>query len=598
MTSDIETCSRQQASGHGCTIAAVVLIMAYPLMFIWQGLDFTDTGGFLTNYQQIFNAPSSVQRGALYWMSHIIGGVWMLLVAPLGFVGMSLGAALTVHYNALLVYALLRRHVSRNRLLLILLVTVVLTTRARAMMINYNTLTASFVLTTAVLLFSGIVKGRKALIVAAGAALGIGVFVRIPNVLVTGLLLAIPFYEAVMLKRRFPWTACLAFAGGFVAGLGCSLGLFYSLGHFSMLRESVFLEILLPSEVMETEAVHSSGGLIRRFIRDHAIIVALLSVAVVTLSAITKLTSKLSSTTRHALFGVIAVCIAGALLFFPVVYGYSLLNYTLAGFIYAVLLGYVTGLIPCSDSHRLVSFVALLVFAVTPLGSGNGINNCMYGAWIAIPILLNFFSSVDGFCIMRWRLSRSELVDAGRLVTAIVLLCAVTQAYSRPIRDNPQRHRLTASVEHPYLRGTLTTPERACVVQDFLNTLSGFVSTDDYLLAYEHIPLVHYLTGTRPYLYNAWPMLHSPEAFKYCLDKATAEHPLPVVARATASTLNPYWPDRTGEARLTPGPPRHLMNRELMAQFISTNHYNLVWSNSFFEILIPPRMHREDSHTR
>jgi len=77
-------------------LMAVVII--FPYLLIFQGLDFTDVGHSLTNYQQVFIEPSSIQNSFACWLTNIIGGIWIKLVANLGLFGAKLGGALIFRF--------------------------------------------------------------------------------------------------------------------------------------------------------------------------------------------------------------------------------------------------------------------------------------------------------------------------------------------------------------------------------------------------------------------------------------------------------------------------------------------------------------------
>jgi formate/nitrite transporter FocA (FNT family) len=54
----------------------IFIIILYPLLFIWQGLDFADAGYSMTVYQQVFNEPESISYNFVTWLTNIIGGFW------------------------------------------------------------------------------------------------------------------------------------------------------------------------------------------------------------------------------------------------------------------------------------------------------------------------------------------------------------------------------------------------------------------------------------------------------------------------------------------------------------------------------------------
>ena len=65
-----------------------VLVVLLQLVFIFQGLNFTDSGFAAVFYQRIFSDPSSVQYNFTYWLTGIIGGGWLQLFPGLGLLGL------------------------------------------------------------------------------------------------------------------------------------------------------------------------------------------------------------------------------------------------------------------------------------------------------------------------------------------------------------------------------------------------------------------------------------------------------------------------------------------------------------------------------
>ena len=62
----------------------ISFIILYPLFFIWQGIDFTDRGYWLTNYNLIFNHPENIKQGFSCYLSVILGGAWLKIFNFLG----------------------------------------------------------------------------------------------------------------------------------------------------------------------------------------------------------------------------------------------------------------------------------------------------------------------------------------------------------------------------------------------------------------------------------------------------------------------------------------------------------------------------------
>jgi hypothetical protein len=139
-------------------------------------------------------------------------------------------------------------------------------------------------------------------------------------------------------------------------------------------------------------------------------------------------------------------------------------------------------------------------------------------------------------------------------------------------------------VDHPGLKYIFTTEKRAHAVQDLVYQMPRFIKKDDYVLVYENIPMVYYLTGSRPYLDNSWPDLYNPQQFSEKLNQSLKEKSeLPVIIRARFNSRSFNWPDNLK----TVDDESYRERRDIMENFIGTHNYTPVWNDDFFEILTP-----------
>ncbi len=70
------------------------------------------------------------------------------------------------------------------------------------------------------------------------------------------------------------------------------------------------------------------------------------------------------------------------------------------------------------------------------------------------------------------------------------------------------------------------------MANEMLNEIQKYVESGDTLLAFIELPMVHYLTNTRPYLSTSWPkLLYSDNLFKEQLYCSAERKTLPVVIR-------------------------------------------------------------------
>jgi hypothetical protein len=252
-----------------------------------------------------------------------------------------------------------------------------------------------------------------------------------------------------------------------------------------------------------------------------------------------------------------------------------------------------------NNDFSLISVLSLLILILTPLGSNNGLKFAYYAMWLAIPIAYHYLMNPATINLFggdflgshkfrsKLNLGQNEMIILRRSIIWSFIIFSLGTAYTETYRDSKDRLAMVYQVKHPLLRWVFTTRDRAEVVQELLDNLSKYVKKDDYLIADEDTAMVHFLTKTRPYLYNSWTMTYSPQLFKQSIERAINERPgLPVIVRAKASVSNKQWPNVRG---LRVRDSRHREGRAIMNEFIKKYNYSIVWENRFFQILLPPK---------
>ena len=150
--------------------------------------------------------------------------------------------------------------------------------------------------------------------------------------------------------------------------------------------------------------------------------------------------------------------------------------------------------------------------------------------------------------------------------------------------DSRNRLEMRYTINNPYVKGVLTTQKKATDINELLQESSKYVKKDDYVLAYDLIPLYYPMTETRPYVRNSWPKLYDRHVFKTELEKAITEHKgLPVIIYQKVNTMgSPEWPDLSSRDWDINQP-----RNATIKSFMVDNHYRMVWENTSFQIFIP-----------
>jgi hypothetical protein len=559
------------------TAAVGLAAFAASTIFAWQGLDFTDMGYWLTGYQQFYTHPDTIVPSC--WLSSFIGH-WAGRAFGEGLIAYRLSYVTTVTAAAAVAYRLLASKVGSSWMLgAAVMVIVFLTGGAGGNWISYNELTALFYVAGAALLYLGLERNRGVLVVASGLLLGANVFVRLPNVVGISLLSAI-WLQAWVFRwgRRQTLVSSAQFLFGFGLGIAAIWAVIVAHGHAGLYRQGI---LALFGLLGNDSQGHSGPGLLKMFIRDTAQALGFgLTLAVFggwTASWISKRPKKLVA-------AVLGLGIAPALLALSLRSDWQRI---IPGLCYVVLLVVVFREAQKDRGLALLAFIAGLVLVVAPLGSNNGINNSVFGIWLALPLTL----------VLLWkaaavRVGQFAMEGGGARVLALVVLVAlaflsIRAASTYTYHDAKSRLAMTTSIEHPLMRGSFTTPARAKVVGELLEAMSRYARPGDEVLSYNAIPLIHFLTATRPWLGVSWPDINSPSTISRLIqEKVRSGAGAPCIVRATGSTYVDSWP--------VPHQPlaAHAdqdKTRQVITDFVQSHAYAVVWSNDFFEILTSPQ---------
>lgn len=594
----------------------LLLLVIYPVLFVFQGLDFTDQGYWLTGYQRIFEDPASVSTMMVTWLSVVVGG--LVDFVGLGVISFRIAFVMVIWMTIWLSYRLLRECFDREQILFPLFVALVYITKWGVNWVSYNDLSAMFFLAASLALWFGLQRESGKWVLLSGLVLGLGVYLRIPNVAGIALIAAILFAGWLYKWRivhSFMFVA--AFFLGVIFGLLSGLLAMKLLGHLPYFFDSISV---LRNQSTNPSYHHSSHILLKIFIDDHlrAFRYAFLVVVAIIVIAWMKKQKFLNKFYQSDFYWV-TTCVGSivitVILALYIEHGLAY-RWALPGFCYAVLLA---GLVKESISggsrpHALLYFIALILLLTVPLGSGNGIGNAIYGSWLALPLSLLILSQAikpqnavhneshqpavrvntvfhqndepeflsTRFKDKPWRLEWLPVAGGSKVIAAVVLLFSGHLAYISTYRDSADRSALRYSVNAPELQGILTSKARSQVVGELLAELQGIVKPGDQLLAVTDIPMLNYLTHTQPYLSSSWTGLIGQEQLDFELNKYPKNGKLlPVVVRTKGSVHNPEWPNIQID-------PNYIGDGELLIQkFMATYHYRKKWENQWFEIWVP-----------
>ena len=148
-------------------------------------------------------------------------------------------------------------------------------------------------------------------------------------------------------------------------------------------------------------------------------------------------------------------------------------------------------------------FISSLVYGVS---SGMGVYACLLGAtplfvfgMVALYRMVRSVAAVQEIGVIR-----SSVLRAIVITTAITFCIPSMRYYYRSVYNEPEIQKLTEQFQHPRLSGVYSTPKKVRVLEELLGYLKEKLRPGDYFLAYNDIPLLYFLTHTRPAYGAVW----------------------------------------------------------------------------------------------
>lgn len=560
---------------------------SYLMLFVWQGLDFTDMGFWLTGYQQFYTDPNAMGM-SVCWLTYFIGH-WVGIAFGGSVLAYKFGYVIVITTSAMLSYRLLATQLGQSKTLgFMVLLTVFFTRGYGGNWIGYNELTALLYLFGAALLFFGLVNNRKSLVIMAGIVLASNLFIRFPNLLGIILVTAIWLYAWALcwtFKKALAWSAY--FLGGFILGIFLIWLLILLHGHQAIYIQGI--QTIFGWSV-NTTSHHPGAGLVKTLITDHiqafskAFFILVMGVAISIWISKQKKLLKLTT--------ILAISFLLACVF------YSQWRWCVPSICYIVLLLIVFLKLKTYPSLALLAFISGMILFLAPLGSNNGISNSIFGMWLALPFTLTWLWKKDIAFSVWIKLNSDDnglesnnkiKINAEQVrILAIVISLALffqtlVTSWQFTYSDSKNRYTMSHSIQHSLLAGTYTTAERTKVVTELLDAMSHYIKSGDEILAYNAIPTIYFLTETRPWLGNPWPdFLDTKKLADLIKQKELTNTKLPYIVRAKGSTYVNSWPINAQPLATFWHQDE---SRQLFSEFEKRHWYRVIWSNEFFEIL-------------
>jgi hypothetical protein len=573
-------------------ILALLALLLWQISLIFQGLDFADTGFHLTAFTYIFESPYSVQYSMSFWLSEVVGHLWMSIWPSGGLIWARIGWIVPISISIIIYYRLLISKIEAKKAVLGLGITTIFVLQGGPESLNYDILTILGYAVALAFLYNGLLKNKQLYLFFAGLALGISFFFRLTNFSALAFVIIIFFWSYIEKKNLFhTFKLVFSFIMGIILGflLICSL-IWFTGQHELFLDNLPFLSITAS----DNRATHGFTRLISSYLMGYINAIIMLAIAFALLFSFTKLSEKFRlpalNNFKGFLFIIIIIVTSILMIVFEKPF-WSKVRYFFIGLM--LFEAFLTSLDKNVDKkRRLLVFSGLLLLIVTPLGSDTGLEKSVFGMWILGPLVL---TSIDyNHRARQFKLVISENL-AKMIQTSIALLIftsSVFYAWQSTYYDAGNRADKVFALKHPKMKWIYTSKKRADVVNELI--VEGFpkIERRKYLLAFINVPMLNYLADKEPFISSSWPKLYySPEAFEKKLYEAIEKRKtLPSIIRQKQNTGNVDWPKKHSNPHYfeyKEGISMYPEHGKILNHFIEEYNYKVIWENEMFQVLLP-----------
>lgn len=572
---------------HNCITKWILplILFLYPLIKINQGVDVSDSTYSLGNYL-FFDRLEGTWVISTY-LSNVAG--WLLTKLPLGntLLGMNLYTGLIVSGLVLSLYFLFKKWMPAWIVFVGEFIAIGFLWIPTGILYNY--LTYVFFSLGAVLLYKGLVEENNMLLMAAGVMLGLNVWVRIPNLAEMALIVSVWYYcylqkdnlsgvsdrkekiSAYAIKKTL---FCVL---GYLAGIMIPLILIlvrYGLG-------GIVEMICGLSHMQSADETYSVLSMIRAtldaYVRTGKWITFILVGIVLGIAMFALQKGRFLIVKKGIYFVGIVVLIRffwgrGMFSFryyedYTSMYEWGMIGLYLAW----ISCGYLLAGKGVSIQERLWGMISLVVLCITPLGSNNytyqNLNNLFWVSPVTVYAFVKWFRR-------RYPKEKQEYIFPWKAMTAALAIMILVQSIGfhtqfvfRDGMDGTKRD--TILTEPPVLKGMKTTSANAKNLSGLLTYIQS-AKTEGEAIYFGDCPGLAFLLQKPAAIGSTWPDLDSNSTEWMEQELLTLGEKPVIIVRKIEPSSNSF-----------------VQKKELLQDYMSTNHYAVFYENEDYEVYEP-----------
>lgn len=561
-------------SERSFVIGMFSMLFMVALAYCFHGLDLTDRGWVLSGYQQIFAHPESVESMFYMYDTLLIGGVWEKLFGQLGYIGFNILSVLFLLSSFAIMYTLLRKYLNRW----ILFLGFMYLTIGQISVFSYNIASLFFAMLSIYFIYQALMKTSMTCMYIAGIVLGMSLFVRFPNLALTGFILVLIVYYGETKNITETLKLFIIAIGGYITGIVANVMLLFTLNHAEPMLS--MLDIT-SSMLSSSDSTHSMPGMLTLYMSLYWKMLKYMY-PIVFFPCIMYIIDRweISNKVKNALL----ILCGGAFCLFLVNF-FSKGSIAMHGF---CCLAYMLVFLKRNTYDKYMLYLASLSFLMMwlmPMGSDGGIGSVRESVLFALVFTLGIFWNEIQNVDAKW----GQAIRIVMMCTmCIVLINSVRKSLSNSYRDPGSKFQKTAMVKQSYRRTTFTNPDKAEALDELLSHVKPLLIGQTELIAYPSIPGIHYLANTTSYINVPWIGIVNDAVFDMEFEKAKQKDMLPVILINKAPHGCWYEPLPQWKSVSDCIDWQDITHKnEVLNDFIKRHEYAIVFDNAIFQVLNP-----------
>lgn len=592
-----------QWSSKKINIIIAGLIILWPLVWSFLGIDMADTGSYMYYYSN----PDSGSVSLLTYFSTLIGSLWYQLYPSMGLWWMQFLEVLLVWITSYTVYRTIRNDVGKTIALTGILLSVILST-TYIKIFNFHQFNMLVSVLVSCALYKGLVRNSSVMILIAGVFSGVLIFIRIASIPVL-LVAVVIFYHnyrnANEKKIQIALRATLFYILGVISGVILVLLLYVAAG----VSDRIIDELNRLNSMGSSSGdggLYSMKRLIYYFVIDSAysILSGIILIGSVLTTGIVAgwMKSKRAVVIFKLIMFILIAFLAYILIYKTGVYprGWALLtgyNWILYGLL--LITGFIYFFHSLINSNPkiyrlgLLSILGIFAMVLSFVGSGVRLRHVILGTWILMPIALYllyeiYTGGISNFKVYGEKFTwiNSKKYVAG-LLLIILMIPTLIYMFSTNMYDSNNILALNSQIESPNTRLLRTTERQADAVNEVISYLDEIDESME-LMVYGNSVLLYYLAERNSYV-KPWIIVtsYSTRDFRSDLELAQSSKELPIII---LNRTDPYYgfydydydQQLNKEISLS-----HNGKKNIFENFMNENSYSTVFKNDYYEILTP-----------